>query len=141
MSAGGTNKLLLLAIAVLWAAALASAAGAIYSKHRARELFVELERLNVRRDNLEIEWGQLQLEQSAWSTHAFVENVAGAKPRRALPPPEEARRSARAASARVARPPPKDVELGSPARPRHESRAGHAARPALTRRAGRRLTA
>jgi cell division protein FtsL len=52
---------------------------AIYSKHRARELFVELERLNVRRDNLEIEWGQLQLEQSAWSTHAFVENVAGTK--------------------------------------------------------------
>ena len=89
MSAGGTNKLLLLAIAVLWAAALASAAGAIYSKHRARELFVELERLNVRRDNLEIEWGQLQLEQSAWSTHAFVENVAGAKLKMAMPPPKD----------------------------------------------------
>ena len=72
-----SNKLLILAIPLLWAAALASAAGAIYSKHRARELFVELERLNVKRDNLEIEWGQLQLEQSAWSTHAFVENVAG----------------------------------------------------------------
>ena len=88
MSAGGTNKLLLLAIAVLWAAALASAAGAIYSKHRARELFVELERLNVRRDNLEIEWGQLQLEQSAWSTHAFVENVAGTKLKMAMPQPK-----------------------------------------------------
>jgi cell division protein FtsL len=35
-----SNKLLLLAIPLLWAAALASAAGAIYSKHRARELFV-----------------------------------------------------------------------------------------------------
>ena len=89
MSAGGTNKLLLLAIAVLWAAALASAAGAIYSKHRARELFVELERLNVRRDNLEIEWGQLQLEQSAWSTHAFVERVASTRLRMSMPPPEE----------------------------------------------------
>ena len=32
--------------------------------------------LNVERDQLEIEWGQLQLEQSAWSTHAFVERVA-----------------------------------------------------------------
>ena len=89
MSAGGTNKLLLLAIAVLWAAALASAAGAIYSKHRARELFVELERLNVRRDNLEIEWGQLQLEQSAWSTHAFVERVATQRLRMATPQPRE----------------------------------------------------
>jgi cell division protein FtsL len=48
-----------------------------------------LERLNVRRDNLEIEWGQLQLEQSAWSTHAFVENVAGAKLRMAMPPPKD----------------------------------------------------
>ena len=79
MRRAAVHRLLILAIPLLWVAALASAAGAIYSKHRARELFVELERLNVQRDNLEIEWGQLQLEQSAWSTHAFVENVAGAK--------------------------------------------------------------
>jgi cell division protein FtsL len=84
-----SRKLIALAIPVLWVATLASAAGAIYSKHRARELFVELERLNARRDNLEIEWGQLQLEQSAWSTHAFVENVAGTKLRMAMPPPKD----------------------------------------------------
>ena len=84
-----SRRTLLVAIPVLWAAALASAAGAIYSKHRARELFVQLERLNARRDNLEIEWGQLQLEQSAWSTHAFVENVAGAKLKMAMPPPKD----------------------------------------------------
>ena len=71
-----SNRALVLAIPVLWAAALASAAGAIYSKHRARELFVELERLNARRDNLEIQWGQLQLEQSTWATHARVERMA-----------------------------------------------------------------
>ena len=70
-------------------AALGSAAGAIYCKHRARALFVELEALNGRRDNLEIEWGQLQLEQSAWSTHAFVERVANAKLRMAMPPPKD----------------------------------------------------
>ena len=84
-----SRRMLLVAIPVLWAAALASAAGAIYSKHRARELFVQLERLNARRDNLEIEWGQLQLEQSAWSTHAFVENVAGTKLRMSTPPPKD----------------------------------------------------
>jgi cell division protein FtsL len=84
-----SRKVIALAIPVLWVAALASAAGAIYSKHRARELFVELERLNARRDNLEIEWGQLQLEKSAWSTHAFVENVAGTKLKMAMPPPKE----------------------------------------------------
>ena len=84
-----SRKLVTLAIPLLWIAALGSAAGAIYSKHRARELFVELERLNARRDNLEIEWGQLQLEQSAWSTHAFVENVAGTKLKMAMPPPQD----------------------------------------------------
>jgi cell division protein FtsL len=84
-----SRKLVAVAIALLWLAALGSAAGAIYSKHRARELFVELESLNARRDNLEIEWGQLQLEQSAWSTHAFVENVAGAKLKMAMPPPKD----------------------------------------------------
>jgi cell division protein FtsL len=76
-------------VATLWIAALGSAAGAIYCKHRERELFVELERLNARRDNLEIEWGQLQLEQSAWSTHAFVENVASTKLHMAMPQPKK----------------------------------------------------
>lgn len=83
------RRLLWLALPVLWVATLASAAGAIYCKHRARALFVELDALNGRRDNLEIEWGQLQLEQSAWSTHAFVERVASTKLRMATPPPKE----------------------------------------------------
>ena len=85
MSRGG----LLPAVALLWVAVLGSAAGAIWCKHRARELFVELEALNARRDNLEIEWGQLQLEQSAWSTHAFVERVASTKLRMAMPAPKD----------------------------------------------------
>jgi cell division protein FtsL len=80
---------LIIAVPLLWLAALGSAAGAIYCKHRARAMFVELEALNARRDNLEIEWGQLQLEQSAWSTHAFVERVASAKLHMAMPPPKE----------------------------------------------------
>jgi cell division protein FtsL len=84
-----TGRVLAFVIPILWVGALGSAAGAIYCKHRAREMFVELERLNAKRDNLEIEWGQLQLEQSAWSTHAFVERVASAKLHMAMPPPKE----------------------------------------------------
>jgi cell division protein FtsL len=80
---------LVIALPLLWLAALGSAAGAIYCKHRARQMFVELEALNARRDNLEIEWGQLQLEQSAWSSHAFVERVASAKLHMAMPPPKD----------------------------------------------------
>ncbi len=83
------RRLLFVAVPLLWFAVLGSAAGAIYCKHRSRELFVQLERLNARRDNLDIQWGQLQLEQSAWSTHAFVERVASAKLHMAMPPPKE----------------------------------------------------
>jgi cell division protein FtsL len=84
-----SQRIMIIALPVLWVAALGSAAAAVYIKHRSREMFVELERLDTRRDNLEIEWGQLQLEQSAWSTHAFVERVATAKLRMAMPPPKE----------------------------------------------------
>ena len=84
-----SGKALVIVVSVLWVGALGSAAGAIYCKHRAREMFVELEQLNARRDNIESEWGQLQLEQSAWSTQAFVERVATSKLHMAMPPPKE----------------------------------------------------
>ncbi|HVN47036.1 MAG TPA: cell division protein FtsL [Steroidobacteraceae bacterium] len=84
-----SRRMLALALPFLWIATLGSAAGAIWCKHRARQLFVQLEALDARRDNLEIEWGQLQLEQSAWSTHAFVERVATARLHMAMPPPKE----------------------------------------------------
>jgi cell division protein FtsL len=83
------QRILIIALPVLWVSALGSAAAAVYFKHRSREMFVELERLETRRDNLQIEWGQLQLEQSAWSTHAFVERVASAKLHMGMPPPKE----------------------------------------------------
>lgn len=76
-----------IATVVLWCGVLVSAAGAIYTRHRARELFVVLESQNRQRDNLDIEWGQLQLEQSAWSTHAFVERVASTRLHMATPDP------------------------------------------------------
>ncbi|MEA2678945.1 MAG: cell division protein FtsL [Candidatus Binataceae bacterium] len=83
------QRILIIALPVLWVSALGSAAAAVYFKHRSREMFVQLERLETRRDNLQIEWGQLQLEQSAWSTHAFVERVASAKLHMGMPPPKE----------------------------------------------------
>ena len=79
---------LAIAVPLLWLAVLLSAAGAIYCEHRSRELFIQLEALNARRDNLQIEWGQLQLEQSAWSSHAFVERVASTRLHMATPAPQ-----------------------------------------------------
>ena len=48
----------------------------VYTKHESRKLFVELEALTTERDELNIEWGQLQIEQSTWATHARIEQVA-----------------------------------------------------------------
>lgn len=83
------RRAMMVAIPLLWAAVLASAAGAIHAKHRARELFVQLERVNAERDRLDIEYGRLQLEQSAWSAHAFVENLASTKLSMSVPPPAQ----------------------------------------------------
>ena len=65
-----------LVVALLWVAVLGSAAAVVHMKLRQRTLFVELERLANERDRLNIEWGRLQLEQSTWSAHGFVEQVA-----------------------------------------------------------------
>ena len=46
------------------------------AKHEARNRFNELQQLTRERDELDIEWGQLQLEQSTWATHGRVESVA-----------------------------------------------------------------
>jgi cell division protein FtsL len=73
------------AMPLLWLGVLGSATGAIYCKHRARELFVKLEHLNSGRDELDAEWGRLQIEQSFWSTYAYVENVASTKLQMRIP--------------------------------------------------------
>lgn len=83
-----SRRVLLLALPLLWLATLASAAAVIYCKHRARATFIELERLAAERDRLQIQWGQLQLEQSAWSTHGFVERVANTRLNMSIPTPE-----------------------------------------------------
>ena len=55
---------------------LASALATVASTHRARKLFVELENGQAEQKRIEVEWGQLQLEQSTWAKHALVEGLA-----------------------------------------------------------------
>jgi cell division protein FtsL len=83
------RRLAAILLPLLWLSVLTSAAGVIYMKHRARALFIDLQTLNRERDELETEWGQLQLEQSAWSTHGFVERVANAKLAMDIPAPAD----------------------------------------------------
>jgi cell division protein FtsL len=53
-----------------------SALAIVYTKHESRELFIELEALSDERDQLNIEWSQLQIEQSMWATHSRIEKIA-----------------------------------------------------------------
>jgi cell division protein FtsL len=86
-----TPPLLPILLPALWLAVLASSVQVIYARHKARDLFVHLEKLNAERDSLEMEWGRLQLEQSYWSSHAFVERVASAKLQMSLPQTRDVR--------------------------------------------------
>ena len=53
-----------------------SAMALIFTKHESRKLFVEFYGLTHQRDELNIEWGQLQIEQSTYAAHARIERVA-----------------------------------------------------------------
>lgn len=55
---------------------LASSLGVVYAKHQSRKLFVELDALKKERDEMNINWGRLQLEQSTLATHNRIEETA-----------------------------------------------------------------
>jgi cell division protein FtsL len=65
-----------LLVPVLLLAVVATAVSAAYAKHQSRKLFIELQELEERRDAMDVEWGQLQLEQSTYTTHGKVETAA-----------------------------------------------------------------
>jgi len=63
-------------LALLIAAVLLSALGVIDARHENRMLFAQLQQLHQQSDHLNVEWSQLLLEQSTWSTHARIELMA-----------------------------------------------------------------
>ena len=62
--------------ALLFAVLLLCALAVVTSQHEARRLFVALQDEQDRGRELEIEFGQLQLEQSTWAMQSRVEQVA-----------------------------------------------------------------
>lgn len=56
--------------------AVACALAAVNANHQARKLFISLEKEQQRMRALDVEWGQLQLEQSTWAAHARIEKIA-----------------------------------------------------------------
>jgi cell division protein FtsL len=63
-------------VLILLAVVIVSAIAVVYAKHQGRKLFIELQALGKERDNMDIEWGQLQLEQGTLTTQGKIEKVA-----------------------------------------------------------------
>lgn len=53
-----------------------SAIEVVVAQHQVRKLFVEIQGLQQVRDELNEEWGRLQLEQSTWATDDRIESLA-----------------------------------------------------------------
>lgn len=63
-------------VILLFLAVMASAIAVVQLKHETRQRFAELQALQTQRDALNVEWGQLLLEEGAWSQHRRVEALA-----------------------------------------------------------------
>lgn len=48
----------------------------VTSQHQSRKLYVDLQVEQEREKKFEVEWGQLQLEQSTWAMHSRIEKIA-----------------------------------------------------------------
>lgn len=72
---------------VLFAILTFCALGVVTSQHKARKLFVELQKDKEEARGLDVERGQLQLEQSTWATPARVEKIASGDLHMKVPDP------------------------------------------------------
>ena len=72
---------------LLLAALVVSALSLVTSRHQARKLFVDLEREQTRSRAYEVEFGQLQIEQSTWAMPARIERIGREQLRMQLPGP------------------------------------------------------
>jgi cell division protein FtsL len=79
----------MLLVAFLTSAVFGSGVGVIYTQHANRQLFVQLQKLQAERDNLEVEWELLQLEQSTLVTNVAVEETARMRLNMVTPDPGE----------------------------------------------------
>ncbi len=71
---------------ILLGALVLCALAVVTSQHKARKLFVELQKQREIARQIEIEWGQLQLEQSTWAMHARIEKIATGQLMMRVPP-------------------------------------------------------
>lgn len=80
------NKLI---VPVLLLLVVFSAFAVIYAKHQNRMSFFELQALKEQRDLMDVEWGQLQLEQSTLVMNGRIERMARQNLKMEIPQAEQ----------------------------------------------------
>lgn len=76
LEASPSPGLRLLLVVLLVVAALASAVAVTTTSHLTRVQYARLQQLEREQHQLQTEWGQLLLEESAWSSPARIERLA-----------------------------------------------------------------
>ena len=78
-------------LALLLVGGLISAMAVVELRHESRVLYAKWQTLQKERDALNVEWGQLLLEEGAWSQHRRIEAVAHAQLGMELPATQQVR--------------------------------------------------
>ncbi|HTP94735.1 MAG TPA: cell division protein FtsL [Burkholderiales bacterium] len=63
------------------------ALGVVTAQHKARKQFIALQQQQDLARQLDVEKGQLQLEQSTWAMHSRIEKIAASELQMRVPPP------------------------------------------------------
>ncbi|MBQ4855332.1 cell division protein FtsL [Rhodanobacter sp. B2A1Ga4] len=80
-----------LCLMTLLVAVLASAIGVVWTRHESRVLFVSLTALQNQRDELNIEYGKLELEQATYAEPRRIDDEARQKLGMVDPRPQDIR--------------------------------------------------
>ena len=78
-----------MALVILLLAVLVSAIGVVWTRHESRVLFVELTGLQEQRDELNVEYGRLELEQATWAEPRRIDEEARSKLGMVTPRPQD----------------------------------------------------
>ena len=84
MRAVGIFSLLLVLASVM-----VSAIAVVWTRHQSRSLFVQLSQLQAQRDELNIEFGRLELEQATWAEPRRIDSEARTKLGMLAPRPQD----------------------------------------------------
>ncbi len=85
------KRLDFIAVALLLPVMMSSAIAVVWARNENRELFIQLTRLQNHRDQLNIEFGRLELEQATWADPAHIEAIARSQLGMISPDPAQVR--------------------------------------------------